>query len=62
MATLNKYFPESVTHPGEILKEALEENNIGAKEFSVRTGKPEKTITAVLKGESSLTPGYGHPF
>ncbi len=56
MATLNKYFPESVTHPGEILMEALEENSIGAKEFAVRTGKPEKTITAVLKGESSLTP------
>lgn len=56
MATLNKYFPKSVTHPGEILMEALEEKNIGAKEFAVRTGKPEKTITAVLKGESSLTP------
>lgn len=56
MATINKYYPETVTHPGEILLEALEENKIGAKEFAVRTGKPEKTITAVLKGESSLTP------
>jgi len=56
MATINNYYPESVTHPGEILLEALEEKEIGAKEFAVRTGKPEKTISAVLKGESSITP------
>lgn len=56
MATINQYYPESVTHPGEILLEALEERELGAKEFAVRTGKPEKTITAVLKGESAITP------
>ncbi|AXG75222.1 ImmA/IrrE family metallo-endopeptidase [Flavobacterium arcticum] len=56
MATINQYYPESVTHPGDILLEALEERELGAKEFAVRTGKPEKTITAVLKGESAITP------
>lgn len=56
MATINKYYPESVTHPKEILIESLEENGLGAKEFAVKTGKPEKTITAVLKGDSSITP------
>jgi addiction module HigA family antidote len=56
MATINQYYPESVTHPGEILLEALEERKIGKKEFAVKTGKPEKTISAVLKGESSITP------
>lgn len=56
MATINKYYPESVTHPGIILAEALEEKEIGSKEFAVRTGKPEKTISAVLKGESAITP------
>ncbi len=29
---------------------------MGPKEFAIRTGKPEKTITAVLKGDSSITP------
>ena len=29
---------------------------MGPKEFALRTGKPEKTIIAVLKGESALTP------
>ncbi|WP_373060451.1 ImmA/IrrE family metallo-endopeptidase [Zunongwangia sp. H14] len=56
MAAINQYYPESVTHPSEILIESLEEKNIGAKEFAIKTGKPEKTITALLKGESSITP------
>ena len=56
MATINHYYPESVTHPGEILLEALEERELGAKEFAIKTAKPEKTITAVLKGKSAITP------
>lgn len=53
---LNTYHPQTVTHPKEILKEALEEKGIGAKEFAVRTGKPEKTISALLNGGSAITP------
>lgn len=56
MTKQNEYFPQSVPHPGETLAEKLEELNMGPKEFAVRTGKPEKTITAVLKGTSSITP------
>lgn len=50
-----KYQPESVFHPGITLQEKLDELGMGPKEFAVRTGKPEKTITAILKGESSVT-------
>ena len=56
MTILNQYNPQSATHPGETLREKLEELEIKPKEFALRTGKPEKTITAVLKGESSITP------
>ncbi len=56
MATINQYYPESVTHPSEFLIEILEEQQMGAKEFAVKTGKPEKTISAVLKGRSAITP------
>lgn len=56
MATINQYYPESVTHPSEFLIEILEEQQMGAKEFAVKTGKPEKTISAVLKGKSAITP------
>lgn len=62
MAKENQYFPQSVPHPGETLAEKLEEMKMGPKEFALRTGKPEKTIIAVLKGESSITPDMAVQF
>lgn len=58
----SKYSPESFTHPGMTLKEKLEELGMGAKEFAVRTGKPEKTITAILNCDSSITPDMAVKF
>lgn len=52
----NEYFPQSIPHPGETLQEKLAEIGMGPKEFAIRTSKPEKTITAILKGESAITP------
>jgi addiction module HigA family antidote len=51
----HQYFPQSRPHPGETLLEKLEEMKMGPKEFALRAGKPEKTIIAVLKGDSSIT-------
>jgi len=56
MAKLNEYFPEEVLHPSVTLNEKLEEMGMSRKEFALRTGKPEKTIVAVLQGTSSITP------
>ncbi len=55
MAT-NQYIPTIVFHPAATLREKLQEMGMGIKEFALRTGKPEKTIIAVLNEESSLTP------
>lgn len=52
----NQYVPESVSHPGFTLSEKLNELGMGSKEFAIRTGKPEKTVSQVLSGESSITP------
>ncbi len=49
------YNPQTRPHPGETLAEKLEEMGLGPKEFALRTGKPEKTILAVLGGKSSIT-------
>jgi len=49
------YVPTIVFPPGEILKEKLAEMEMGPKEFALRTNKPEKTIIAVFKGDSSIT-------
>ncbi len=56
MANINEYFPVEVLHPCGTLVEKLTELKMSKKEFSLRVGKPEKTIIAVLQGESSITP------
>ena len=54
--TKNQYIPQVVFHPGETLAEKLKEMGMGPKEFAVRTGKPEKTISEILNSKSSITP------
>jgi addiction module HigA family antidote len=56
MSTLYKYQPDYAVHPGETLREKLNEINMLPKEFAVRTGKPVKTISEILNGKSSITP------
>lgn len=51
-----------VYHPGETLEEKLMEMNMSVKEFATRVSKPEKTIIAVLKGRSSITPDMALSF
>lgn len=58
----NEYFPQSVFHPGVDLKEKLDEIKMGPKEFALKSEKPEKTITAILKFESSITPDMAVQF
>jgi len=43
-----------VLHPGLVLEEKLQELQMGFREFALRTAKPEKTIAAVLRGDSSI--------
>ena len=51
MTLANQYTPDIVFHPATTLNEKLEEMGMSRKEFALRTGKPEKTILAVLKEE-----------
>ena len=62
MIKQNQYFPQSVPHPGETLAEKLEEMEMPKKEFALRTGKPEKTIIAIVNGKSSITPDMAVQF
>lgn len=57
-----EFRPPVVYHPGETLKEKLEELNMSIKEFAIRTSKPEKTIYAVINGQSSITPDMAIAF
>jgi len=51
----NKYNPQSVTPPYKSLVEKLNELGMSNKEFAIRVGKPEKNITAITNGSSSIT-------
>lgn len=51
-----------VYHPGETLEEKIQEMGMGVKEFATRVSKPEKTVIAVLKGKSSITPDMAVAF
>jgi len=62
MAKQNEYHPQTVPHPGLDLQEKLEELGMGALEFAIRTGKPEKTIHDVLNGRSTITPDMAVQF
>ena len=49
---------EFIIHPGETLKEVLEDRNYTQKELALRTGFSEKHISKVLSGESSISPSF----
>ncbi len=49
-----KYQSPVAVHPGDLIKEWLAENGMTSKEFSLRTGKPEKTISHILNGKSAI--------
>jgi addiction module HigA family antidote len=56
MAPKNQYIPQTVSHPGTTLEAKIQEMEMSVSEFAVRAGKPEETILAVIRGESSITP------
>jgi len=49
------YQPDYAMHPGETLREKLEELQMTPKEFAIRTSKPIQTISKVLNAKSSIT-------
>ncbi len=62
MNKLFEYQPDYAVHPGETLREALEERNLSPKEFAIRTGKPIKTISNLINGKTSITPDMAVQF
>ncbi|MDC1068407.1 HigA family addiction module antitoxin [Candidatus Kapabacteria bacterium] len=50
------YIAKNIKHPGVYLSESIQENGFSVAEFAARVVKPTKTIYAIIKGESSITP------
>jgi HTH-type transcriptional regulator/antitoxin HigA len=52
----NQYHPDSVSPPGETLRETLEALGMSQVELAERMGRPKKTINEIIKGKAALTP------
>lgn len=50
-----KYQPQTVSHPGETLREKLDELQMSPKEFAVYCNKADTIISEVLNGKRSIT-------
>lgn len=51
----NEYFPDTVSPPGETLREALAELRITQAELATRMGRPQKTISEIINGKTAIT-------
>lgn len=47
-----------IIHPGETLKEVLDDRNILQKELAIRTGITEKHISNVINGKKKISPKF----
>lgn len=47
-----------ITHPGETLKEVIENNNISQEELAIRTGYTAKHISEVLNGKKGISNSF----
>jgi HTH-type transcriptional regulator/antitoxin HigA len=54
--TKNQYRPTSISHPGESLKDFLEEREMSQAELAERAGRPKKTINEIIKGKAPIMP------
>jgi HTH-type transcriptional regulator/antitoxin HigA len=53
---VHEFVPDYVPPPGVTLRETLEFIGMSQAELARRSGKPEKTISAIASGDSAITP------
>ena len=53
---INEYQPETLTHPGEVLDELLNERGMRQVQLAERTGRPVKTINKIIRGRKAIIP------
>lgn len=51
----NHIVPAMAVHPGEILKEALEEHDMTQKELAEKIGRPVQLISGIVNGHKGIT-------
>jgi len=51
----NDLIPAFPTHPGEVLKDMLEDRGWTQREFAERIGRPIQLISKIINGHSGIT-------
>lgn len=55
---MNGLSREMIIHPGETLKEVLEDRKMSQQELALRTGVTPKHISTVLSGEKNISVSF----
>ena len=55
---MNGLFLEYIIHPGETVKEVLEEKQMKQEELAIRTGFSPKHISEVINGKKGISPTF----
>jgi addiction module HigA family antidote len=53
--TINKYVPDYLVTPGQVLEDYLEHAGLTQAALAYRTGLPKKTIAEIVKAKSAIT-------
>lgn len=53
---MNEYQPDFASHPGETLRDILEEKGMTQSQLAKQMGRPRKTINEIIQGKASITP------
>lgn len=51
----NRLSSEFIIHPGETLKEVLENNNMSQEELAIKIGVTTKDISEILRGKKEIS-------
>ena len=57
METRKKYLSPVVIHPGELVKDWMEEKGVTASEMALRAGLSETSVRRIVSGWEDITPG-----
>ena len=52
---MHQYRPDTVSPPGETLRDLLEEMGLSQAELATRMGRPKKTISEIMNGKAAIT-------
>jgi len=51
----NQLLPAVAVHPGEILKETLEERGMTQRELAEKIGRPPQLVSGIINGHKGIT-------